>query len=64
MKNADMTVQCCVCSRFRSSDDWVAGQAPSRALVSHSYCPSCLKNEFTKVDEAMLELNKIRTHAA
>jgi hypothetical protein len=64
MKNADMTVQCCVCSRFRNMDNWVAGQAPSRALVSHSYCPSCLKNEFAKLDKAMPSLNKIRTHAA
>lgn len=41
-----MTVQCCVCKRVKSEGPapWHKPlQAPHGTVVSHTYCPSCLR---------------------
>lgn len=37
-----MTIQCCVCKKTKSGDEWRTQPAPQGQQVSHTYCPSCL----------------------
>ncbi len=35
-----MTLQCCVCQKYKIANQWKKKYAPKDS-VSHTYCPSC-----------------------
>jgi len=47
-----MTVKCCVCTKIRIEDQWLApdAQLHSDGLVSHTYCPVCLDIALAELD--------------
>ena len=45
-----MTVQCCVCRKYRVDDNWKKN-AKVDGNVSHTYCPICKKKAMKKFGE-------------
>lgn len=39
-----LIVKCCICKRVRCNGKWMEpSDVDSKILVSHTYCPECLK---------------------
>jgi hypothetical protein len=49
MATTNITVECCVCGKIKTSHGWARSETKRDEPKSHGYCPACFKVAITEI---------------